>query len=161
MEILCMNERIDNTHIPAKVSYYSNKSFKIPTHWHTNIELEYVTHGKIRITKNGKKRWIGPGECIIIDSGSVHKLRTAKEEQAEGISLIFSNEYLKEICPDFENITFDLGHCPEKKKLFYNTIEELFCIQKKQVKNKQDSRHDADTMIFSWKAVMYSRFYIS
>lgn len=148
MEILCMNENIDYTHIPAKINYYSNENFKIPAHWHTNIELEYVIHGKVQITKNGKARWISAGECIIIDSGSVHKLRTAPDEHAEGISLIFSNEYLKGICPDFENISFDLGHSPEKKRLFYETIEELFYIHKEQSETNTDKTSDQDTYTF-------------
>lgn len=132
MDILCMNEKIDYRRVPAKIIYFLNEDDSVPAHWHTNVEIECVVSGKMRFIRDGKIRWLNAGECTIINSGSVHILRSVSEERADGIGLIFSSEYLKEVCPDSENVTFDLDICPERQELFYKTIEELYYLYKER-----------------------------
>ncbi len=46
------------------------------SHWHENIELIFVTGGSLQVIQNDKKYTARQGELIIINSSSIHFLKT-------------------------------------------------------------------------------------
>ena len=132
MDILCMNERLDKKRVPAKVIYFLYEDGKIPAHWHMNVEINCVIHGEMSMLVDGKRTLFSDGECVIVNSNCVHIARSVSENRAEGICLVFSYEYMRELCPDLDNIRFDWNSCPEKQAELYGLIEEIYYIYKKR-----------------------------
>ncbi len=130
--ILCMNERVDYKRVPAKIIHSLYEESNLPAHWHVNLEIVSVTSGEMSYLVDGNRRIVRAGECIVINSGSMHLRQSVSNEPEEWVTVVFSNEWVKECCPEVEGSIFDIACCPEKQKELYQIMETLANIYKER-----------------------------
>jgi len=129
-----MNERVDYKRVPAKIIHSLYEENNLPAHWHVNLEVVCVTSGAMSYLVDGNRRIVRAGECIVINSGSMHLRQSVSRETEEWMTVVFSNEWVKECCPEVEGSTFDIACCPEKQEELYRIMETLA--------NMYKERHD-------------------
>lgn len=83
------------------IQIQQSDDFYFPPHMHREIELIYVTEGKITIINEGEKRIINQGEMAVIFSNCVHEYLT--ETKGEMIFLILSTSLVPEYTEVFSN----------------------------------------------------------
>lgn len=49
-----------------------NRAFQIPVHWHDELEIIYVKHGKLHVTISGENYIGNPKEAFVVSPGSLH-----------------------------------------------------------------------------------------
>ena len=60
----------------------------IPWHWHEEIEIAYIEHGKMRIKIPSKTFLLDRGDCVVINANMLHYAVAAPECRLH--SLVFS-----------------------------------------------------------------------
>ena len=60
----------DFAEMPIKTWITSYTEF--PTHWHDDFEFTVMTKGKVKYSVNGKPVMLNEGECIFVNSRSIH-----------------------------------------------------------------------------------------
>lgn len=136
--MLCLNEVLDYEKVPAKIVYYRYEEDKIPVHWHTNLEINCIVKGQCLLNLDGKKYTVSEGDIIIINSGSVH-LMNSEGTRADGLAIVYSNEFLTKCCPDYKNYIFDVGLCPDKIEELYNVIYQIYLLVENRYYEGKDS----------------------
>ena len=48
------------------------RAFQIPVHWHDELEIIYVKHGKLHVTISGENYIGNPKEAFVVSPGSLH-----------------------------------------------------------------------------------------
>ncbi len=82
----------DEVEFPAKIrrdrlSLYPN--YAIGSHWHDEVELLVILHGKMECCVNGESVTIGDEEGIFINSRQVHDLRSETKSECEYVIVRF------------------------------------------------------------------------
>ncbi len=81
--------------------YVNNLSFStenhIPAHWHAGIEIAYVVKGKLSVKVGNYLTNLKEGECICINSGTMHGYES---ENCVMSVVIFSSEFISPIGSD-------------------------------------------------------------
>ena len=102
-------------------------NYAILEHWHRTIEIDYLIDCNADYWINGERIPAKAGNMIFINSGDVHAVvheerNRVIEEGLHGASLFISYDFLKEICPDIDSISFQLQGNEEKE----GELKELF-----------------------------------
>lgn len=128
----------DQNHPIQLLVHQGTVNFVVLEHWHRALEMSYFLESDLlqgcgaSCWVNGKKIFIGPGNLVLFNSGDIHALEPThaiqnQDGQVLGATLFLSYDFLKELCPDFDNIVFALEGCPEQiarlKELFLELIE--------------------------------------
>lgn len=106
-----------------------NVNYIITEHWHKTLEMDYILDTGAYVWINGEKKYIEPGGMVLINSGDIHAIEAAgevsgSEDTLHAASMFISYEYIQELCPEIDNITFDLGGNEEKFLELRNIFEE-------------------------------------
>ncbi|MGN1344288.1 MAG: AraC family ligand binding domain-containing protein, partial [Traorella sp.] len=128
-----MNEKYEQIHtnqkFPAMIHYFNfetmkniPKDYRIEPHWHRSIELSYIQKGNIQLTINNKSTILHANDFIFINSGMIHEIERIDEENCEVMMLILDYHFLKKVCPDFEQYTFNIN----KSKKALNRFKEIY-----------------------------------
>lgn len=105
MGLLCIDEHLNEQPGSVKLIYYPDETTRIPANWHNDLELNYVASGILTLLEDGQVFTLGPGDVRFINSGAVHEMNNARP--VLGITLVFSNGFMKRICLDAGQILFD------------------------------------------------------
>ena len=76
-------------------------------------------------------------EIILINSGDIHALWPERkigrtQDELFGASIFISYEFLKEICPQFDEVCFVLEGNEEKKEELKHVFDEMIGIYRKE-----------------------------
>lgn len=83
--------------VPVKVYFHSLKGENIYTylHWHTSVEFNLTTSGRILTLISGKKREQMAGEWNVVNSGELHgNYWVQTNDFYEGFTVLFSKIFL-------------------------------------------------------------------
>lgn len=123
MEVKESYERVSlNAQFPAMLQFVDEDMLKnmhvdqIPTHWHRSIELSMVVEGEIALIVNNEKTIIGQDDFILVNSGFAHQLLKENDSKISVMIVIISYEFLKQVCPEIDNLIFDLNQNEAKKE---------------------------------------------
>lgn len=130
--MLCLNEVLDYEKVPAKIVYYRYEDDKVPVHWHTNLEINCVVKGQCSLNLDGQKYTIPEGGIKIINSGSVHLIRSEGSKRADGLTIVYSNEFLSRCCPGYKEYIFDVNLSPDKINELYDVIYQIYVLFEKR-----------------------------
>ncbi len=100
-------------------------------------------------------------EIILINSGDIHALWPERkigrtQDELFGASIFISYEFLKEICPQFDEVCFVLEGNEEKKEELKHVFDEMIGISQKGTGGVHLSENDGAAL-----SMLYLLFNIS
>lgn len=118
--------------IPAMIKVLDQRELKdisvpieIAPHWHRSLELTYVRKGEVNLWINNHQQIIKEKEFILVNSGQIHRLTTQDPQNCETVIVIISYQFLKENCPNIENVYFNINKTDEHKEHLREIYENL------------------------------------
>lgn len=114
------HEKVEtDTRVPARIYYGGTGRDKLryPLHWHHNLEFDLVLEGCIRGRIGGKPVEIHPGEIFFVNSGELHETDARDNPVMRSVTVLLSDEMLREYCPDLENwyFAFEKGSSQQER----------------------------------------------
>ena len=97
--------------LPGKVMLYEKPGRECFTnrHWHKNIEIDFIVHGRMWTNVGGEDRDLFDGDFILVNSEEVHQTCGKDEEEpVKYLVVLFSYSSMKAYFPDFDRYTFDV-----------------------------------------------------
>lgn len=83
-----------------------SEGIEVPPHWHQDMtETIYILSGSARITIDGLKRTVGPGDCVLFPPRSVHSIEYPKDDPPNFLLLASPGgfeEYFREAAAKIE-----------------------------------------------------------
>ena len=70
-----------------------NRAFQIPVHWHDELEIIYVKHGKLHVTISGENYIGNPKEAFVVSPGSLHFMGSPTGD-VDYYTFLFPVEYI-------------------------------------------------------------------
>lgn len=129
-------EKIEtNSLIPAKIyfGYGSDETSHYPLHWHSNLEFDLVISGMIKGIINGVHVDIYPGEFFFVNSGELHETSSDDISRLNTVTILLSNDLLREYCEDIDSYYFDFtGKEKAKQKVKRLIIECAYLYEQKE-----------------------------
>ncbi len=105
--------------VPARIFYGGGSADKLryPLHWHQNLEFDLVLSGSICGRISGQATKANPGEIFFVNSGDLHETDGGQEGPLRSITVLLSDELLREYCPQFSELYFEIekGSSQEKR----------------------------------------------
>lgn len=87
-----------------QIQYHTNVPAAYPVHWHSAIELIYILNGNAGIMIDGKEYTLSVGECIVIDSNKLHRMKYLRQSMM--IVIYFSRGSMKNFVPLLDQYCF-------------------------------------------------------
>lgn len=114
------HEKVEtDSRIQARIYYGGTGRDKLhyPLHWHHNLEFDLVLEGYIRGRIGGKQVEIGPGEIFFVNSGELHETDARDNTMMRSVTVLLSDEMLREYCPDLEEwyFSFEQGSFQQER----------------------------------------------
>ncbi len=129
-------EKIEtNSLIPAKIyfGYGSDETSHYPLHWHSNLEFDLVISGMIKGIINGVHVDVYPGEFFFVNSGELHETSSDDISRLNTVTILLSNDLLREYCEDIDSYYFDFtGKEKAKQKVKRLIIECAYLYEQKE-----------------------------
>ncbi len=71
------------------VDFYRNEKEFYPWHWHEELEIAYITEGKVTVSVNEQKYTLKAGEGIFINSGVLHAYSGKNDTETKMPNILF------------------------------------------------------------------------
>jgi hypothetical protein len=110
--------------IPAKIVLHTDPGVVLK-HWHKDLELTYLYKGSATFSTNGRINSIDKKELYLINSGDVHSVMGYGEDLVTMITVLISYNFIKENCPDIDNLEFKLEGNEKSIKRLKHINEEI------------------------------------
>lgn len=114
-------ERVETERgIPARIYFGGSgiDQLRYPLHWHSNLEFDLVLEGCIRGRAGNRQIEVGPGEIFFANSGELHETDATGAERMRSVSVLLSDELLREYCPELDDFYFVIPQgSPQEKQL--------------------------------------------
>lgn len=96
--------------VPARIYYGGTGLDKLhyPLHWHHNLEFDLVIEGCIRGRIDGRPVEVREGEIFFVNSGEIHETDGSGETRLRSVTVLLSDEMLREYCPDLDSWYFSI-----------------------------------------------------
>lgn len=105
--------------IPARIYYGGTNLDKLryPLHWHHNLEFDLVLEGCIRGKISGRPVEAHEGEIFFVNSGELHETDASGCAVMRSVTILLSDELLREYCPDLDlwQFAFEKGSSQQKR----------------------------------------------
>lgn len=104
------------------------RAFQIPVHWHDELEIIYVKHGKLHVTISGENYIGSPKEAFVVSPGSLHFMGSPTGD-VDYYTFLFPVEYISFQTDDImeKTILFPLKHGRVMIKPQINDMAEDIC----------------------------------
>ena len=111
--------------IPARIYYGGTGRDKLryPLHWHHNLEFDLVLEGCIRGKVGGEAVEAHPGEIFFVNSGELHETDASGPGNLRSVTVLLSDELLREYCPELDDWRFVLLPGSSQQKRIAALIE--------------------------------------
>jgi len=107
--------------IPAKIIINSSPEV-VYRHWHKDLELIYSYDGSFVSYINGAIHSTQNKELILVNSGDIHSVDEYSKDVATTLSILISYDFIKDNCPEIDNIEFKLD---KKNFKAINKLKEI------------------------------------
>lgn len=144
MGLLCMDEYLDERISPVKLIYWPDEATQIPAHWHTNMELNFIASGAMTLLENGRELRMEAGAVHFMNSGVVHRMEVG---DSLGLTLVFSNKFIRELCPDTTAPHFDWNACPQQQEALREAVLPMYRLSQELYLNGQKIEDDPYTYL--------------
>lgn len=111
-----------------QIDHYFPTEIFIPAHWHRSLEISWIEHAEV-ILQIGEQETRIKNDFTCVNSGVVHSLSCGEiKEDSKCIILLLSYEFLKQYCPDIDDIYFDMNKQKDHRPLkqLYDKLEKLY-----------------------------------
>lgn len=119
-------------------------------HWHRSVEFFYVVNHGCTIWKNGHTRILQNGDLEIINSEEAHEFYDFQPGNQNGVSVILSYTFLKQLFPEFDNWYFIINQSHPKYDEFCQLLLTL----------KTTATIDNEWKQLEMRSLMYRLLYI-
>lgn len=104
------------------------RAFQIPVHWHDELEIIYVKHGKLHVTISGENYIGNPKEAFVVSPGSLHFMGSPTGD-VDYYTFLFPVEYISFQTDDImeKTILSPLRHGRAMIKPQINDMAEDIC----------------------------------
>ena len=104
--------------VPARISVGGTGRDKLryPLHWHHNLEFDLVLEGVIKGKVAGQPLEAYEGEIFFVNSGDLHETDASECEKLRSVSILLSDEMLREYCPELDDWYFILENGSRQQK---------------------------------------------
>lgn len=104
------------------------RAFQIPVHWHDELEIIYVKHGKLHVTISGENYIGNPKEAFVVSPGSLHFMGSPTGD-VDYYTFLFPVEYISFQTDDImeKTILSPLKHGRAMIKPQINDMAEDIC----------------------------------
>lgn len=121
--------------IPANIIIHTSPGVVLK-HWHKDLELAYLYQGSAIFSSNGQTFSIRDKEVFLVNGGDIHAVIDYGKDLVTLVTILIPYDFLKDNCPDIDNIEFKLDNNNEKsiarlKKIY----EEIVAIYNQDMKN--------------------------
>lgn len=99
--------------IPAKIVIHTAPGVVLK-HWHKDLELTYLYRGNAKFSANGRNFSIDKKQLFLVNSGDVHSVIEYGTDVVTMITILISYNFLKDNCPDIDNLEFKLKEVKNK-----------------------------------------------
>ena len=123
MGLLCMDEYLDERISPVKLIYWPDETTQIPAHWLTNMELIFIASVGMKLLENGRELRMEAGAVHFMNSGVVHRMEVG---DSLGLTLVFSNKFIRELCPGTTAPHFDWNACPQQQEALREAVLPMY-----------------------------------
>ena len=144
MGLLCMDEYLDERISPVKLIYWPDEATQIPAHWHTNMELNFIASGAMTLLENGRELRMEAGAVHFMNSGVVHRMEVG---DSLGLTLVFSNKFIRELCPGTTAPHFDWNACPQQQEALREAVLPMYRLSQELYLNGQKIEDDPYTYL--------------
>lgn len=110
--------------IPAKIVIHTGPGVVLK-HWHKDLELTYLYKGSATFSTNGRSFSIGSKQLFLVNSGDVHSVMDYGKDIVTMITILIPYNFLKENCPDIDNLEFKLQDKNKNIKRLKDIHEEI------------------------------------
>ena len=110
--------------IPAKIVIHTDPGVVLK-HWHKDLELTYLYKGSATFSTNGRITSIGNKELFLVNSGDVHSVMDYGKDLVTMITILISYNFIKDNCPDIDNLEFKLDANDKSVKRLKDIHEEI------------------------------------
>lgn len=113
----------------------------VASHWHSSIEIIYLTSGNLNIEIGQNKYDLKEGDCILINSGVIHSTHCINKNTS--ILLQIPSTLLNRYVPDYKNYYFDLTYNlnDENQKKNINHFKKILRSMEKLKLSPSESSH--------------------
>ncbi len=120
--------------IPARIFYGGGSEDKLryPLHWHQNLEFDLVLSGSICGRISGQAVKANPGEIFFVNSGDLHETDGSQDGPLRSITILLSDELLREYCPQFSEIYFEIEKGSSQEKRLAKLIERCAAVYREK-----------------------------
>lgn len=121
--------------IPARIFFGGGSADKLryPLHWHQNLEFDLVLSGSICGRISGQETKANPGEIFFVNSGDLHETDGGQDGPLRSITVLLSDELLREYCPQFSELYFEIEKGSSQEKHLAKLIRNCAVVyQEKQ-----------------------------
>lgn len=103
-----------------------------PLHWHRDVEIDFVTKGKLLANCNGTRTEVLPGEFYFVNSGELHETDAEDYRQMNTITVILSYKMLKLYCKELDQYYFDVDLVPGRRERIGELVKQcgLYIMEK-------------------------------
>ena len=124
--------------IPAKIVIHTNPGVVLK-HWHKDLELTYLYRGSATFSTNGKITSIRSKELFLVNSGDVHSVMEYGEDLVTMITILISYNFIKDNCPDIDNLEFKLEGNDKSIKRLKKIHEDIVNMYIEEMKENDTS----------------------
>ena len=120
--------------VPARISVGGTGRDKLryPLHWHHNLEFDLVLEGVIKGKVAGQPLEAYEGEIFFVNSGDLHETDASECEKLRSVSILLSDEMLREYCPELDDWYFILENGSRQQKEIAELMLQCADIQDKK-----------------------------
>ncbi len=107
---------------PVAVYHYVMRDFAlgcINWHWHEEIQLALVTHGRVRFSVEGAQFVMGEGEGFFVNSGRLHMARYEDDPDSSYLCLDFHPRMLKSFAGSLQEQRYVMPYLNSPKYRFF------------------------------------------
>lgn len=121
--------------IPANIIIHTSPGVVLK-HWHKDLELAYLYQGSAVFSANGQNFSIGDKELFLVNSGDIHSVIDYGKDLVTLVTILIPYDFLKDSCPNIDNIEFKLDNSNEKNiTRLKNIYEEIVNMYIQDMKN--------------------------
>lgn len=152
--------------IPAKIVIHTDPGVVLK-HWHKDLELSYLYKGNATFSTNGKTTVVENKELFLANNGDVHSVMDYGTDIVTMITVLISYNFIKDNCPDIDNLEFKLEGNDKSLKRLKDIHEEIvdMYIEDMEINNKSlvfvDDENSSDKFHYlKIESLLYEILYI-
>ena len=124
--MMFLSDKMNDPRIPGKILFREDDNTHLPLHWHNNVEICFFLQGGFRARVDGEYYEVQNQDLILLNSGQMHYVGENSVGEHRGITLVADMDFWENICPDLNELEFDLDICSERVPELKHLMTRLY-----------------------------------